>query len=336
MGKLVNPHDKYVKEILTKKDNAKSFLENYLGKDIYELINLEELEIEKDSYVTEELQEYFTDLLYKVKISGEESYIYFLFEHKSYPDKLIMLQLLEYMLKIWKSKMKQKEKLPIILPLVIYHGKKVWNIEEKFSDMLKLKDDKLKKYIPDFQYMLYDLSKYKDSEIVGVSELKAMMKLLKYIYSSDLLIELPTILKLLSNSNIDAIKSITIYLLNTTEIDDKKLIELIKENVSEEGGKIAMTTAERLVEKRIEKSKNIWLYKGREEGKKEGRTEGKKEGMIEGIELALDIKFGKSGLKLMKNITQIENIEKLEKVKNAIRKEDKLENIEKLIKNIEK
>ncbi|MBU0994489.1 MAG: Rpn family recombination-promoting nuclease/putative transposase [Proteobacteria bacterium] len=39
-------------------------------------------------------------MLYKVTLGEEPGYIYFLFEHKSWPDALIHLQLLEYMINI--------------------------------------------------------------------------------------------------------------------------------------------------------------------------------------------------------------------------------------------
>lgn len=117
MAEIKNIHDKFIRERLSQKENAINFLENYLPKDLIEIIDLSKIEMEKDSYITEELEEYFADLLYKVEIKGKESYIYVLFEHKSYEDKFVVLQLLEYMLKCWKEKKKNKEKLPVILPL---------------------------------------------------------------------------------------------------------------------------------------------------------------------------------------------------------------------------
>ena len=96
MGQLRNPHDRFFKETLSVKENARSFLENYLPDEIRAITQIESLEIEKDSFVTEELRDYYSDLLYNVKFSDREGYIYLLFEHKSYGEKLIGLQLLEY------------------------------------------------------------------------------------------------------------------------------------------------------------------------------------------------------------------------------------------------
>ena len=99
---IKNPHDKFFKETLGMRKNARSFLENYLPVQIRELIQIDSLEIEKDSFVTQELQDYYSDLLYKVKFGSYDGYIYLLFEHKSYSEKWICLQLLEYILQIWK------------------------------------------------------------------------------------------------------------------------------------------------------------------------------------------------------------------------------------------
>ncbi|WP_245809514.1 Rpn family recombination-promoting nuclease/putative transposase [Desulfamplus magnetovallimortis] len=47
-------------------------------------------------------------MLYKVKLSGTQGYLYILFEHKSYDDQYLYLQLLEYMVKIWRLFLKQQ------------------------------------------------------------------------------------------------------------------------------------------------------------------------------------------------------------------------------------
>ncbi len=62
---------------------------------------------------------------------------------------------------------------------------------------------------------------------------------------------------------------------------------------------------------------------GREEGlaqgRTEGRIEGRTEGMIKGIEVALELKFGEAGLRLMPEIRAIADEAKLEAVLHAIR-----------------
>ena len=134
-----NPHDKFFKDSLGHLEIAKGFLKNYLPQNLIELINLNNIVIDKNSFIDKELEEVFSDLLYKVDLAGTEAYLYFLFEHKSYPYPQITVQLLKYMTKIWELKIKQTEanNLPLIIPLVIYHGKRKWDIGLKLSEIVK-------------------------------------------------------------------------------------------------------------------------------------------------------------------------------------------------------
>ncbi len=106
--KIPNPHDKFFREVSSKPDNARSLLQNSLPANILALMDLEILEICKDSFIEKDLRDYFSNMLYKVNLSGSPAYVYILFEHKSYYDKYVHLQLLEYMVKIWRLFLKQQ------------------------------------------------------------------------------------------------------------------------------------------------------------------------------------------------------------------------------------
>ena len=96
--KVQNPHDKFFKETFSNTAVARDFMSNYLPQSIMDIIDLDKLEPQKDSFINKELQEAFSDLLFKTNINNMEGYIYFLFEHKSYVSKNITLQLLKYMI----------------------------------------------------------------------------------------------------------------------------------------------------------------------------------------------------------------------------------------------
>ena len=120
MSLIHQPHDKFFKETMGDPDTAEDFLLNYLPEDILQLIDLDNLAIQKDSFIDQDLQEAFSDLLYKTSIKGKEAYLYFLFDHKSYPYKTTALQLLKYMVNIWEQKVREKV---ISLPVIIPHPK---------------------------------------------------------------------------------------------------------------------------------------------------------------------------------------------------------------------
>lgn len=181
---LQNPHDKFFKESLSDIEVAKDFIANYLPASILEAVDVNTLEVQKDSFINEELQEYFSDLLFKVGITNEEGYLYLLFEHKSFVDQGIALQLLKYMVEIWQAKRNKEhaKQLPLIIPLVIYHGKSNWNISTSFSgSMIGYHElpQEIKAYIPDFEFLLYDISRYSDDDIKGSAKTRIIFTLLR-------------------------------------------------------------------------------------------------------------------------------------------------------------
>jgi len=188
---LINqPHDKFFKEIMQNIETAHDFLKNYLPKDILPLIDLDNLFLQKDSFIEKELRETFSDILYKTSIKGKETYLYFLFEHKSTFFKTTALQLLKYMVRIWEQKV-DKEKaaaLPIVIPIVIYHGEKKWETDKTLSAIiegLSNMPQSIKRYIPDYEYILYDFSPLSNEEIKGNVKLKIFLSVLKSIYAED-------------------------------------------------------------------------------------------------------------------------------------------------------
>ncbi|WP_245532037.1 Rpn family recombination-promoting nuclease/putative transposase [Desulfobacter postgatei] len=155
MNDVSNPHDKLFRETWSNLENARSFLHHYLPHDVLCLMDLDTLEISKDSFVEKELSDYYSDMLYKVMLSGKPGFVHVLFEHKSYYDKHVHLQILEYMVKIWrlfiKQQKKKKEALPIVIPLLICHGKRSWPEDKvRLSSFLSGPVDELSGYIPDF------------------------------------------------------------------------------------------------------------------------------------------------------------------------------------------
>jgi len=136
-----SPHDIFVKNLLSNKANARDFFCNYLPVQLQAEVDMDSLEICKDSFVEKELRQYFSDLLYQFTLSGESEeekqpgYLYLLFEHKSTPEHRTAFQLLRYQVKVWElyfSQNKEARELPVIIPMVLYHGQEEWSIGPPF------------------------------------------------------------------------------------------------------------------------------------------------------------------------------------------------------------
>ncbi len=105
-----NSHDRFFKDIFSRTEVPQDFCRRYLPSGIVELLDLSTLTPAKDSFVDQELREYFSDLHFLVKLTtGREIYIYILFEHKSYLAERILFQILCYMVKIWEQDYRQEQ-----------------------------------------------------------------------------------------------------------------------------------------------------------------------------------------------------------------------------------
>ncbi|MGA1825409.1 MAG: Rpn family recombination-promoting nuclease/putative transposase [bacterium] len=199
------PHDKFFKAIMNNNEEAVLFFKNILPVNIQKLVDFTTLQIKKDSYIEKELRQFYTDILYQVNLKDQLTFLYLLFEHQSTPDKLIAFRLLGYRVKIWELYLKQNggNVLPPIIPLVLYHGKKRWTISKRFSDLIMGYREELIPYLPDFKYLLYDLSTYTDEEIKGNIKLKVFLYLFKHIFDDDLLTRLKDIFPLLKELSME-------------------------------------------------------------------------------------------------------------------------------------
>lgn len=97
MAEIINPHDSFFKEVLSRPEVATEFLSNYLPPEVVAVLDLSAPELVKDSFVDAELRRHYSDLLYRVRLrDGGDAFVYILFEHKSGPDKWVAFQLLRY------------------------------------------------------------------------------------------------------------------------------------------------------------------------------------------------------------------------------------------------
>ncbi len=59
MKKMKTPHDNLFRETFSRRENALSFLKIYLPPVLLEAVDLQSLEICKDSFIEKELEDYF-------------------------------------------------------------------------------------------------------------------------------------------------------------------------------------------------------------------------------------------------------------------------------------
>lgn len=271
-------HDKFFRESFSRQEIVTSFIEEYLPPEIVAPIRMETLQLASESYVDEELRDHHTDVLYTVQLdTGDEIHLYFLFEHKSFPDREVALQLLRYQVRIWERDKADGAGIRPILPIVIYHGRTAWNIPDDFQALFGVLPDGVSEHLPQFRYLLYDYSLAADTPLRGSIWLMSCLSALRnvfYAHEKDKLKTLITVafeLGKLPNGR----QYFTLILYYLTQSNRKLTRDLLEETMQEqgkEGEDLIMTVAE------------VYRQEGREQGIKQGIKEGIKEGLKEGRE----------------------------------------------------
>ncbi|EMP05454.1 transposase, YhgA-like family [Leptospira interrogans serovar Pyrogenes str. 200701872] len=191
MSDMTNPHDRLIRETLQDKEDAISFFKNSLPEKVIELLDLNRLELTQSSFISENLKEEQTDLLFQIPLkSGKKANVYLLFEHKSYLDEAVFSQLLGYISAIYKSQFKTDKRYSVVIPFVFYHGERTWTLGNSFQDRFILYQKTKRKYLKNtyqyFELELFDLSKVDLSRLESIT-LRVILGVVQKIWEGDAL-----------------------------------------------------------------------------------------------------------------------------------------------------
>lgn len=244
-GVVHNEHDKIFRKILDNKKEAVTFINKALKLQC----KLEEEEIEKynSSFVTEELKNQEADIIYKLK----EKNIFFLIEHQTKIDYSMPLRILEYENEIIKSAIDVKKintqdyKLPQVIPIVLYSGRKKWNAKKYICEIQEeLEGYNQKKFA---RYNVVDVNNFSKQELLREeSFLSKALLIEKTRYTNSLTVYLEKIVKEM-NAKKDVYtreqKELLITIINlilNKKLETKKASELTKELKGEDKNMLAV------------------------------------------------------------------------------------------------
>ena len=109
--------------------------------------------------------------------------MHLLFEHKSYVESRINLDLLRFPGRSWEQWLKDGNtgRLPVIIPVVFYHGAGRWTVKRQFAETV-VEAPGLQRYVPTCEYHLVDVSGRRDEELRGAVILQVALLTFKYIF----------------------------------------------------------------------------------------------------------------------------------------------------------
>ena len=275
---IYQPDDVFFKEVMTKPRNAKEYLRT-LAPEWSEILDLDTLTLNKDSFTIPNLKTFTADVLYRCRFkdSDKELNISFLWENKSQPDKYISIQVGLYLLLAYYKMVKDdKKELEPIIPLFFYNGKQDW-IPKTINELFEKHPyfPKIEPFLPNFDFHFTDITKVPEEYLLKIQTdfFRSAMFAMANRHDWNLLIQKFSVIFDFEEDNEDIVISIAHYVWG--------IVERLPENVKLDASKL---------DKKTQMNMKSTLAILTERGKVAGMAAGKIEGKIEGIEFTALLK----------------------------------------------
>ena len=282
-SKLPTPHNNFFHYALSHANATRDLIQTHLPADLVQVLDLDSLELQKDSFVDDELRDSFSDLLYSVRLAGAkgepiEGQIYLLLEHKSQSDPMTCFQLLRYIVRLLEKRQRSGQTLCPVFPRVIYHGQEAWSAPVSLEELIG-GPSRLFQYGVQMAYPVLDIGRIPDESLATEPFLQSVLGLLKYSRRRDFEEKLEFLLRCLLGSGTTELQ---------TEHLDAVLVYITTVSPSIPMETLAMTI-QKIFPTQIEPGSiaDQYITKGRQEGIQEGRQAGRQEGRQEGIQEGL-------------------------------------------------
>jgi hypothetical protein len=170
---MSGPHDLFVRYTFDHPERAAAELRAVLPPEVVAQVDWSSLHRESGSVVDAELRERQSDLLFSARLhGGQPLLLYLLLEHQSSVDRWMAFRMLHYVmrqLERWRQQHPESEKLPIILPVVMYHGPEGrWTAVRRMEELFELPEEALeiwRERVPRFEYLLDDLTAEREESL---------------------------------------------------------------------------------------------------------------------------------------------------------------------------
>ena len=314
--KINNVHDKFFRASMSHQSVAIDFIQHHFPKKISQALNTNSLKLLQQSFIKQDLQEHFSDLVFSCELADKPAYLTLLIEHQSSPDKMMAFRIHQYLFGLLSNYRKQypNKLLPAVYPLVFYHGETTpypysLSLQSCFDDPLSIMSEVLYKDIA-----LVDVNQLPDEVLKKQQWIGPVTSALKHIRQQEMA---PFALEILASLQWsmekyeaqEMLELLLKYLFNAGNIEDiDSFVESSLEQLSSPIRSEMMTFAEKMEERGIQKGKLEGILEGEARGKQEGKIEGKKDIALrminEGVELAFISKVTDLSLADLKRLQQ--------------------------------
>ena len=290
-------HDSGYKLLFSHPQMIVELLRGFLRESWVKTLDFSTLERVGGSFVSEDLRERHSDMIWRLRWSGPRPgwfYVYLLVEFQSTPDPFMAVRILGYVALLLADLVRTgaataASKLPAVLPLVLYNGKRPWNAPLDLASLFQPAPPGAERLLPQLSYLLIDESRLTTEDLEVPANRVASLFRLETCAPEDL-------------SHLTAELA---ALFPPGEDDDLRrdftawLLQLLHRLLP--GGTIP-ETADLEDMPMLEETLLDWWNGAREEGQAQGREEGQVKGKQQLLLRLLEKRFGKLSRKALRKV----------------------------------
>lgn len=255
---------------------VEDLLRGFVNEAWVQHVDFTTLERVSGSYVSDDLRDREDDIIWRVRWGAGWLYLYLLLEFQSTVDPYMALRLLVYVGLLYQSLIRAKQlpasgKLPPVVPIVLYNGRRPWTAAKTMASLVEPAPAGLAWYCPQIRYLLLEERLYTEQELAGLQNLAAaLFRFENGEEPADIQRVLEVLLEWLRAPGDDSLRrAFTVWLRRV--LLPARLPKVSIPNVHNLTEVHAML-AERVIE---------WTQQWKEQGLQEGRREGRREGQIQ-------------------------------------------------------
>lgn len=276
-----NPHDHAYKLLFGDSCVVRDLMIGFIDEDWIQRLDFDSLEKVSGTFVSDDLRDRESDVIWRVRFDDEWLYVYLLLEFQSTVDAFMALRIMTYTGLLYQDLVKQKilthaDKLPPVLPVVLYNGKTRWNAPLNVSELVQPVPGDLDRYRPAQPYLLLDQGAIVASERFSMETrnlVSAIFRLEHHRSPEEAVDTIRRLVEWLQAPEQTGLRQHFAMWINRVLVPNwVPEDELTKWQALTDLNEVHNMMAERA---------RLWLEQWKQKGLEEGRQEGRQEGLLE-------------------------------------------------------
>ena len=265
-------HDETYKKLFAFPRMVEDLLRGFVAAPWSDEIDFSTLEKLSAEYVSDELLTRHGDAVWRVRLRQNWLYLLVLLEFQSQDEPRMALRILAYTSLLYQELVRNGavgagERLPAVLPVVLYNGEPAWRAPRDVGDLIAPVGPALAPYQPTQRYCLVDERRAGEDDLKGDNLMAAVVRLEQSRSPADLLQAVDALrARLAEPGDHELRRAFADWVRQAAERLTPRGAELPPVRTLEE---VRMTLVERVAE-----WPKQWLREGREQGLEQGREQG--------------------------------------------------------------